>query len=181
MKHLPALMSLPGVICCSRCDSARAAVNGFSVRVILESELFTPGAGVAVVLVVGRFAVGSGKRLRKRLDRMGSIRSPRESDQARQGNQGGKIRAALTARTALGTIPQIFVGGEFLGGCTDVFDACKQGRLQALLEKNDVPYDHDIKQDPYSFLPSWLQTKEADPIGEALRADRQNRYVTSAP
>ena len=74
-------------------------------------------------------------------------------------NQGGKIRAALTARTSFGTIPQIFVGGEFLGGCTEVFDAYKQGRLQELLEKNNVNYDRSVKLDPYSFLPTWLHPR----------------------
>jgi len=74
-------------------------------------------------------------------------------------NRGGKIRAALTARTSFSTIPQIFVGGEFLGGCTDVFDAYKQGRLQELLQKNDVSYDRNLKVDPYSFLPGWLHPR----------------------
>ena len=82
-----------------------------------------------------------------------------DSVEYQSGNQGGKIRAALTARTSFGTIPQIFVGGEFLGGCTDVFDAYKQGRLQELLEKNNVNYDRNVKLDPYSFLPTWLHPR----------------------
>ena len=49
--------------------------------------------------------------------------------------------------------------GEFLGGCTDVFDAYKQGRFQELLEKNNVTYDRDLKVDPYSFLPTWLHPR----------------------
>jgi cysteine synthase A len=36
---------------------------------------------------------------------------------------GGQIRTALAAKTGWKTIPQIFVGGEFVGGCTDAFDA----------------------------------------------------------
>ncbi len=82
-----------------------------------------------------------------------------DSVEYQAGDQGGKIRAALTARTTFGTIPQIFVGGEFLGGCTDVFDAYKQGRLQELLEKNSVSYDRSLKLDPYSFLPTWLHPR----------------------
>jgi cysteine synthase len=74
-------------------------------------------------------------------------------------DRGGKIRAALTARTSFGTIPQIFVGGEFLGGATDVFDAYKKGRFQELLEKNNVVYDRSLKVDPYSFLPTWLHPR----------------------
>jgi cysteine synthase A len=82
-----------------------------------------------------------------------------DSVEYQQDNRGGKIRAALTARTSFTTIPQIFVGGEFLGGCTDVFDAYKQGRFQALLDKNDVAYDRTVKVDPYSFLPTWLHPR----------------------
>ena len=63
------------------------------------------------------------------------------------------------ARTTFGTIPQIFVGGQFLGGCTDVFDAYKKGHFQELLDKNSVTYDRDLKVDPYSFLPTWLHPR----------------------
>ncbi len=49
-------------------------------------------------------------------------------------NRGGKIRAALTARTAIGTIPQVFVGGELIGGATETFDAWRAGKLQKLLD-----------------------------------------------
>jgi cysteine synthase A len=74
-------------------------------------------------------------------------------------NRGGQIRAALVARTSFSTIPQIFVGGEFVGGCTDVFDAYKSGRLQQLLDKGGVEYDRALKVDPYSFLPTWLHPR----------------------
>jgi len=57
------------------------------------------------------------------------------------------------------TIPQIFVGGEFVGGCTEVFDAYKAGRLQALLDKHGSSYDRSLRVDPYSFLPSWLHPR----------------------
>ncbi|MEP7246879.1 MAG: glutaredoxin, partial [Gammaproteobacteria bacterium] len=82
-----------------------------------------------------------------------------DSVEYQKGGRGGEIRAALTARTSFGTIPQIFVGGEFLGGCTDVFDAYRQGRFQELLEKNNVVYDKTLKVDPYSFLPTWLHPR----------------------
>jgi cysteine synthase A len=57
------------------------------------------------------------------------------------------------------TIPQIFVGGKLVGGCTEVFDAFKEGRLQTLLEESRVAYDQSAKDDPYSFLPSWLHPR----------------------
>ncbi|MBX5462950.1 MAG: glutaredoxin, partial [Steroidobacteraceae bacterium] len=74
-------------------------------------------------------------------------------------DRGAKIRAALTARTSVATIPQIFVGGEFLGGCTDLFEAYSQGRFQQLLRANNVVYDETVNVDPYSFLPTWLHPR----------------------
>jgi cysteine synthase A len=82
-----------------------------------------------------------------------------DSVEYQKDNRGGSIRAALSARTSINTIPQIFVGGTFLGGCTDVFDAYKAGRLQALLDEHHVPYNRTIRVDPYSFLPSWLHPR----------------------
>ena len=76
-----------------------------------------------------------------------------------QDNWGGEIRAALIERTGFKTIPQIFVGGEFIGGCTDVFDAHREGRLQELLKANNVVYDETLTADPYSFLPVWLHPR----------------------
>ncbi|HVY80220.1 MAG TPA: cysteine synthase A [Steroidobacteraceae bacterium] len=82
-----------------------------------------------------------------------------DSVEYQKDNRGGEIRAALTARTSFSTIPQIFVGGEFIGGCTDLFDAYKVGRLQQLLEQSGVEYDRTVKVDPYSFLPTWLHPR----------------------
>jgi len=72
---------------------------------------------------------------------------------------GGQIRLALNARTSCVTIPQIFVGGEFIGGCTEVFDAWKEGRLQRLLADAGITVDVAADVDPYSFLPTWLHPR----------------------
>ena len=74
-------------------------------------------------------------------------------------DRGGKIRAVFTARTGIRTIPQIFIGGEFLGGATDVLNGWKTGRVQQLLEKNRVAYDRSVSVDPSSFLPGWLHSR----------------------
>jgi cysteine synthase A len=74
-------------------------------------------------------------------------------------DRGGQIRTVLRARTGSKTIPQVFVGGEFIGGCTETFDAFKSGRLQQLLIKNGVHYDESVRVDPYSLLPTWLHPR----------------------
>jgi len=74
-------------------------------------------------------------------------------------NRGGKIRAALTARTSMPTIPQVFVGGALIGGTSETFDAYRSGQLQELLARSNVSYDTSVKVDPYSFLPTWLHPK----------------------
>jgi cysteine synthase A len=74
-------------------------------------------------------------------------------------NWGGDIRAAIRERTGLKTIPQIFVGGQHIGGATEVFDAFKDGRMQALLADNRVTWKEDSKRDPYSYLPAWLHAR----------------------
>jgi cysteine synthase len=73
------------------------------------------------------------------------------------GNRGGQVRAALHARLGRPTIPQVFVAGQPLGGCTDTFDAWRSGHLQALLTRAGVRFDAGAVQDPNSFLPAWIQ------------------------
>jgi cysteine synthase A len=76
-----------------------------------------------------------------------------------QDNKGGKIRAALLDKTGSKTIPQIFVGGRFIGGATELFDSQKDGELAELLEKSSVAFNKEVDADPYSFLPGWLQER----------------------
>jgi len=82
-----------------------------------------------------------------------------DSVQYQKDDWGAQIRAALTARTGIRTIPQIFVGGEVVGGCTETFDAWRAGNLQAMLEKSGASYSRDNKADPYSYLPGWLHPR----------------------
>jgi cysteine synthase A len=74
-------------------------------------------------------------------------------------DRGGQIRAVLTSRTGSKTIPQVFVGGEYIGGCTETLDMFKDGRLQTLLSANGVPYDESVRIDPYTLLPTWLHPR----------------------
>jgi len=68
----------------------------------------------------------------------------------------GKVRAALLARTSSRTVPQVFIGG---GGCTEVFEAYKDGSLQELLTRSDAAHKESKDLDPYSLLPSWLHPR----------------------
>jgi cysteine synthase A len=82
-----------------------------------------------------------------------------DSVEFQQDDWGGKIRTALNARTGHRTIPQVFVGGEFVGGSTEVFDSLREGRLQKMLQGKGVPFDERVRTDPYSFLPAWLHPR----------------------
>ena len=76
-----------------------------------------------------------------------------------QDDCGGQIRLALREKTGYVTIPQIFIGGEFIGGCTELFDALIDGSAHELLAQCGVEYRRDIDTEPYSFLPKWLQAR----------------------
>jgi len=71
-------------------------------------------------------------------------------------NRGDKIYEVLTQRTGSVTLPQIFIGGSFEGGCIDVFDSLKSGQLQARLQQHGIGFDATVTSDPYERLPSWL-------------------------
>jgi cysteine synthase A len=74
-------------------------------------------------------------------------------------NRGSAIRVALRQKTGSPTIPQIFVGGEHIGGCTETFDAFNTGRLQKLLDASGVAFSRHKSADAYTFLPKWLHPR----------------------
>jgi cysteine synthase A len=74
---------------------------------------------------------------------------------------GGKIRAVLAAQTGAKTIPQIFVNGDHIGGCTELFDAWRAGTIQPRLAARGIAYDTTATIDPYSLLPKWLQPRKS--------------------
>jgi cysteine synthase A len=73
-----------------------------------------------------------------------------------QGDRGGKMFEVLKRRTGSVSLPQIFIGGDFEGGCTDVFDGLNSGRLHTRLQKHGVTFDPSAKTNPYELLPTWL-------------------------
>jgi cysteine synthase len=73
---------------------------------------------------------------------------------------GVKIRALLKARTGSPTIPQIYIGGRHVGGCTDLFDAMRAGRLDPMLAAAGVSFERRVQLDPYGLLPRWMQPRQ---------------------
>jgi cysteine synthase A len=71
-------------------------------------------------------------------------------------------RSALHARTGQSTLPQVFVGGQWFGGCIDTLAAWREGRLPARLAALGLSFDADAVVDTQTLLPAWLQTRRAD-------------------
>jgi cysteine synthase len=77
-------------------------------------------------------------------------------------NMGNKYRAALAEMSGVNTFPQIFIGGEFVGGAVDACIMWKKGELAPLLEKAGIEVKqsseggHAYKGDPFEFLPKWM-------------------------
>ncbi|MFZ2099653.1 MAG: cysteine synthase A [Oricola sp.] len=74
-------------------------------------------------------------------------------------NLGGDLRVALHSRTGSPTIPQVFIGGKHVGGCTETFDYFREGRLQPMLAESNVAFQDDLVGDPYEFLPKWVHPR----------------------
>jgi cysteine synthase A len=73
---------------------------------------------------------------------------------------GGRVRRALQAKSGAPTIPQVFVGGEFIGGASETLEAWRSGRLSSALLRAGVQLEAE-PGDPSRFLPAWLQPRAA--------------------
>ena len=76
----------------------------------------------------------------------------------RDENRGGRIRAALREITGSPTIPQIFVGGQHIGGATETFDAYNSGRLKEMLDGQQIAMIA-AAENAYGYLPKWLHPR----------------------
>jgi len=74
---------------------------------------------------------------------------------------GVKIRAVLRERTGAATIPQIYIAGTHVGGCTELFGAMQEGWLWQLLADAGVDVDRSGNVDPYSLLPKWVHPRKS--------------------
>ena len=80
-----------------------------------------------------------------------------DSVQYQESGMGAKIRKALLGKLGTPTIPQIFIGGNVIGGCSELFDANDNGTLQQLLDQNEVEYDREKRVVGADFLPNWVR------------------------
>jgi len=78
-----------------------------------------------------------------------------------QGDMGIKIRAVLRHRVGAPTIPQIYMGGRHVGGCTDLFDAMSTGRMPQLLSDAGVDFDRNADINPQELLPQWVHPRKS--------------------
>jgi cysteine synthase len=74
-------------------------------------------------------------------------------------DRGGRIRAVLKRRLGSPTIPQVFIGGRHMGGCTEVLEACRSGALKEALDRAAVPHADARQVDAQAFMPAWLHPR----------------------
>ena len=84
-----------------------------------------------------------------------------DSVEYQKSNRGGKIRAVLADKIGVPTIPQVFIGGRHIGGCTELFDAMYDGSMQQLLDDNGVAFNKDVDINPYELLPNWVHPRKS--------------------
>jgi len=75
-------------------------------------------------------------------------------------DRGGRIREVLAQRLGVRTIPQIFIGGEHIGGCSELFRDYRDGSLRARLGKLDIPVG-ECSIDVDRLLPQWLHPRRS--------------------
>ena len=95
-----------------------------------------------------------------------------DSVEYQRDDRGGAIRTALSARTGMKTIPQIFIGGELVGGATDLFEAWRAGRVQALLDRHGAAFDRERRGRPVR-LPAGLAAAATGCLSADARISRR--------
>jgi len=58
-----------------------------------------------------------------------------------EGGNGPAVREALANKTSKNTVPQVFINGQFVGGCDDILAAFESGQLRDLLKTHNNNYD----------------------------------------
>jgi cysteine synthase A len=79
-----------------------------------------------------------------------------DSVEMQRDDLGARVRGSVGALVGSPTIPQVFVGGQHVGGATEVLQAYESGHLQTLLHGARVSFDEAARVDPRTLLPGWL-------------------------
>lgn len=103
--------------------------------------------------------------VRKLLDRIGAPFVAIELDDPafRADHDVPKVRAALRELTGAATIPQVFVGSVWIGGCMEVMEAAESGELYRLLLDSSISPSFDGALSRNDFLPNWIQRVQSQP------------------
>ncbi|MBX2881554.1 MAG: pyridoxal-phosphate dependent enzyme [Granulosicoccus sp.] len=72
---------------------------------------------------------------------------------------GNDVRMALAEMTGKTTIPQLYLAGQHLGGCTETFGAYHSGELAKKLAAAGVTFSAISEIDTESLLPGWLHPR----------------------
>lgn len=78
-----------------------------------------------------------------------------DSTTYRPARLGPKMRTTLSAYTGSSSLPQIFIGGEFIGSHLELFDMISNRSLFKKLDASGVNYNRVLDIDPYTLLPGW--------------------------
>jgi len=84
-----------------------------------------------------------------------------DSVELQQDERGMRIREALKFKVGSSTIPQIFVGGEHMGGCTQLFEEYREGTLHERLDALGIETDKDTRIDTNRLLPQWMHPRKS--------------------
>lgn len=84
-----------------------------------------------------------------------------DSKEMQTNDLGGSIRKSLRYRTGSPTIPQIYVGGELLGGNAELFAAYQDHSLQRRLRFMGKNFNEQLELDVSALLPRWLQPRKS--------------------
>lgn len=57
---------------------------------------------------------------------------------------GSQMQQAMAAKIGKSTVPQVFIGGQHVGGCDDTMAAYSNGTLEELLDTSNEKYDYDL-------------------------------------
>jgi monothiol glutaredoxin len=70
-----------------------------------------------------------------------------------------RIRQELSAISSWPTIPQLFVGGELIGGCDIVMEMYQSGELQQALGLEAAPAEDALTEEPVSSAPLSIENR----------------------